>query len=56
MPLKKLNLRNLEKLYSSMNSQKKESKGMLKSYYSGQPGQFLEQLLIVPDLRLRYIN
>ena len=26
---------------------------MLKSYNSEQPGQFLEQLLIVPDHRLR---
>ena len=25
--------------------------GTLKSYYSEQPGQFLELLLIVPDLR-----
>ena len=30
--------------------------GKLKSYYSEQPGQFLEQVLIVPDLRLRIPN
>ena len=29
---------------------------MLKSHYSEQPGQFLEQLLIVSDLRLRIYN
>ena len=41
------------KLYSSIKSQKRKSRVMLKSYNSEQPGQFLEQLLIVPDLRLR---
>ena len=29
---------------------------MLKSHYSEQPGQFLEQLLIVSDLRIRIHN
>ena len=29
---------------------------MLKSYCSERPGQFLEQLLIVPNLRLRIPN
>ena len=41
------------KLYSSIKSQKRKSRVMLKSYNSEQPGQFLEQLLIVPDHRLR---
>ena len=29
---------------------------MLESYYSEQPDEFLEQLLIVPDFRLRVPN
>ena len=35
---------------------KKESIGVLKSYYSKQPGRFLEQLLVAPDLGLRIPN
>ena len=35
---------------------KKYSKGMMKNYNSEQPGQFLEQLLILPDVKIRIPN
>ena len=43
-------------ILKNIKSQKQQSKGTLKIYYSEQPGQFLKLLLIGPDLRLRVPN